>query len=270
MNNPNHHHYLFLSALVLSLVPLCPIIKDLVLHQIPSFLREFSSNFLVPSANTTLSRVKSVTTQILVLLSLDEITLNLFGFIRNCLLSFVVTFLIQMIPLTLFCFGTQSIQRSTTTQTAKIFLLWHLQEQILPMPITQLPVPENPLPQEREVYLLAGIYSKMNFEHKELEGVDPSLPRAPHNFHLMFATFSERLCHVPHPLHSTWETHVLQQEGHFQAECLLKLETDEINKSWRVAQSFQIPPCETGFYNRMVNGLSYPRKILSESYKGAR
>ena len=39
------------------------------------------------------------------------------------------------------------------------------------MPITQLPVPENPLPQEKEAYLLAEIYSKANFEHVELEGV---------------------------------------------------------------------------------------------------
>ena len=137
------------------------------------------------------------------------------------------------------------------------------------MPITQLPVPENPLPQEREVYLLAEIYSETNFEHVELEGVDPTLLRTPRNFHLMFATFSERLCHVPHPLHSTRGTHVLQQEGHFQADGLPRLETDEINKSWRVAQPFQIPPCETGFRNGMVNGLSYPRETLAESYEGA-
>ena len=137
------------------------------------------------------------------------------------------------------------------------------------MPITQLLVPENPLPQEREAYLLVKIYSKTNFEHMELEGVDLSLLRVPQNFHLMFTTFLERLCHIPHPLHSMQGTHILQQEGHFQAKGLLKLETDEINKSWRVAQPFQIPPCETGFCNGMVNGLSYPRETLAESYEGA-
>ena len=137
------------------------------------------------------------------------------------------------------------------------------------MPITQLPVFENPLPQEREVYLLAEIYSEMNFKHMKLEGVNPSLLRTLQNFHLMFATFSEKLHHIPHPLHSMQGTHVLQQEGHFQAEGLPKLETDEINKSWRVAQLFQIPPCKTNFHNGMVNGLSYPRKTLAESYEGA-
>ena len=137
------------------------------------------------------------------------------------------------------------------------------------MPIIQLPISENPLPQEREVYLLVEIYSEMNFEHMELEGIDPSLPRTPCNFHLMFATFLKRLCHVPHPVHSMQGTHILQPEGHFQAEGLLKLETNEINKSWRVAQPFQIPPCETGFRNGMVNGLSYPRETLAESYEGA-
>ena len=99
------------------------------------------------------------------------------------------------------------------------------------MPIIQLPVSENPLPQEREAYLLVEIYSEMNFKHMELEGIDPTLPRTPRNFHLMFATFSERLCHVPHPLHSMQGTHILQQEGHFQAEDLPKLETNKINKS---------------------------------------
>ena len=108
----------------------------------------------------------------------------------------------------------------------------------------------------------------MNFEHMELEGVNPTLPRTPLNSHLMFTTFSERLHHVPHPLHSMQGTHVLQQEGHFQAEGLPRLETDEINKSWRVAQPFQIPPCKTGFCNRMVNGFSYSRETLAESYKG--
>ena len=137
------------------------------------------------------------------------------------------------------------------------------------MPITQLPVLKNPLPQEREAYLLAEIYSKMNFEYMELEGIDPSLPRTPWNFHLMFTMFLERLHHVPHPLHSTQGTHVLQQEGHFQAKGLSRLETDEINKSWRVAQPFQISPCETGFCNRMVNRLSYSRESLAESYEGA-
>ena len=77
------------------------------------------------------------------------------------------------------------------------------------MPITQLPVPKNPLSQEKEAYLLAKIYNEMNFEHVELEGVDPSLLRTLWNFHLMFAMFSEKLCHVPHPLHSMQETHVL-------------------------------------------------------------
>ena len=149
------------------------------------------------------------------------------------------------------------------------FLLPHLREQKAQMPITQLPVPKNPLPQEREAYLLAEIYSETNFEHVELEGVDPTLPRTPHNFHLMFATFSERLCHIPHPLHSTRGTHVLQQEGYFQAKGLPRLETDEISKSWRVAQPLQIPPCETSFRNGMVNGLSYPRETLAESYEGA-
>ena len=114
----------------------------------------------------------------------------------------------------------------------------HLQEQTPQMPITQLPVPKNPLPQEREVYLLVKIYNKTNFEHVEIEGVNPSLPRTLQNFHLMFTTFSERLYHVPHPFHSTWGTHVLQQKGHFQAEGLSKLETDEINRSWKVAQPF--------------------------------
>ena len=137
------------------------------------------------------------------------------------------------------------------------------------MSITQLPVPKNPLPQEREAYLLAEIYSKTNFEHMELEGVDPTLPRTLCNFHLMFTTFSERLRHIPHPLHSTRGTHILQQEGHFQAKGLLRLETNKINKSWRVAQPFQIPPCETGFHNGMVNRLSYSRETLAESYEGA-
>ena len=108
----------------------------------------------------------------------------------------------------------------------------------------------------------------MNFKHAKLEGIDPSLPRTPWNFHLMFAMFLERLCHIPHPLHNMQGTHVLQQEGHFQAKGLPKLETNEINKSWRVAQSFQIPPCKTGFCNKMVNGLSYPRETLAESYEG--
>ena len=156
------------------------------------------------------------------------------------------------------------------TQKAKIFLLLHHWEQTVQMPITQLPVSENPLPQEREAYLLVEIYSETNFKHVELEGVDPTLPRTLHNFHMMFTTFLERLCHVPHPLHSMWGTHVLQQEGHFQAEGLPRLETNEINKSWRVAQPFQIPPCETGFHNGMINGLSYPRETLAESYKGTR
>ena len=136
------------------------------------------------------------------------------------------------------------------------------------MPITQLPVPKNPLPQEREAYLLVEIYSEMNFEHMELEGVNSSLLRTPWNLHLMFTMFLERLHHIPHPLHSTQGTHILQQEGHFQAEGLLKLETKKINKSWRVAQPFQIPPCETDFCNRMVNELSYPRETLAESYEG--
>ena len=152
----------------------------------------------------------------------------------------------------------------------RIFLLQHLQEQILQMPITQLPVSKNPLPQEKEAYLLAEIYSEMNFEHVELEGVNPSLLRILCNFHLMFATFSERLCHVPHPLHSMQGIHILQQEGHFQAEGLSKLETNEINKSWRVAQPFQISPCEIGFHNRMVSGLSYPRETLANLYEGIR
>ena len=156
------------------------------------------------------------------------------------------------------------------TQMVRIFLLWHLQEQILPMPITQLPVSENPLPQEREAYLLAEIYSETNFKHVKLEGIDPSLLRTPQNFHLMFTMFLERLCHVPHPLHSMQGIHILQQEGHFQAKGLLKLETDKISKSWKVAQPFQIPPCETGFHNGMVNGLSYSRKTLAELYEGAR
>ena len=138
------------------------------------------------------------------------------------------------------------------------------------MAITQLPVSKNPLLQDREVYHLVEIYSKTNFKHVELESVDPSLLRTPCNFHLMFTTFSERLHHIPHPLHSTWGTHILQQEGHFQAEGLPKLETDKINKSWRVSQPFQVPPCETGFHNEMVNGFSYPREILAESYEGAR
>ena len=77
------------------------------------------------------------------------------------------------------------------------------------MPITQLPVPENPLPQEREAYLLAEIYSETNFKHVELEGIDPTFLRTLRNFHMMFATFSERLRHVPHPLHSTQGTHIL-------------------------------------------------------------
>ena len=81
------------------------------------------------------------------------------------------------------------------------------------MPINQLPVPENPLPQEREVYLLAEIYSEMNFKHVELEGVEPSLPRTLWNFHLIMRG-----------------THVLQQ-GHFQAKGLPRLETDKITKS---------------------------------------
>ena len=136
------------------------------------------------------------------------------------------------------------------------------------MPITQLPVPKNPLLQEREAYLLVEIYSETNFEHVELDGIDPTLPRTLQNFHLMFTTFSERLCHVPHSLHSMQETHIVQQEGHFQAEGLLRLETNEINKSWRVAQPFQTPSCETGFHNEMVNRLSYPRETLAESYEG--
>ena len=167
-------------------------------------------------------------------------------------------------------FSAQSTQWSTTTQTMIIFLLPHFQEQTVQMPIIQLLVSENPLLQEREAYLLAEIYSETNFEHVKLEGVDPTLLRTPDNFHMMFTTFSERLCHVPHPLHSTQGIHVLQQEGHFQAEGLPRLETDKINKSWRVAQPFQIPPCETGFHNEMINGLSYPRETLAESYKGAR
>ena len=116
-------------------------------------------------------------------------------------------------------------------QMMTLFLLLHLQEQTVQMPITQLPVPENPFPQEREAYLLVEIYSETNFKHVELEGVDPTLPRTLHNFHMMFTTFSERLCHVPHPLHSTRGTHILQQEGHFQAEGLLRLKTNKINKS---------------------------------------
>ena len=63
--------------------------------------------------------------------------------------------------------------------------------------------------------------------------------------------------------------YVLQQEGHFQAKGLPRLETNKINKSCRVAQPFQIPPCKTGFHNRMVNRLSYPRETLAESYEGA-
>ena len=120
------------------------------------------------------------------------------------------------------------------------------------------------------MYLLVEIYSETNFEHVKLEGIDPTLLRTPHNFHMMFTMFSERLRHVPHPLHSMQGIHFLQQEGHFQAKGLLRLETDEINKSWRIAQPFQIPPCETGFHNGMVNGLSYSREILAESYEGAR
>ena len=104
----------------------------------------------------------------------------------------------------------------------------------------------------------------------ELEGVNPSLPRTPWNFHLMFTMFLERLHHIPHPLHSTRGIYVLQQEGHFQAKDLRKLETSKINKSWRVTQQFQISPCKTGFCSRMVNGLSYPRKTLAESYEDAR
>ena len=109
----------------------------------------------------------------------------------------------------------------------------------------------------------------MNFEHVELEGVDSTLLRTPYNFHLMFTIFLKKLYHIPHPLHRMQGTHILQQEGHFQAEDLPKLETNKINKSWRVAQLFQIPPCETGFHSRMVNGLFYPRKTLAESYGGA-
>ena len=63
-------------------------------------------------------------------------------------------------------------------------------------------------------------------------------------------------------------THILQQDSHFQAEGLLRLETDEIDKSWRVAQLFQIPPRETGFYNGMINRLAYPRETFVESYEG--
>ena len=70
-------------------------------------------------------------------------------------------------------------------------------------------------------------------------------------------------------IHSTvHEEYTLQQEGHFQAEGLPRLETDKINKSWRVAQPFQIPPCKTGFHNGTINGLSYPRETLAESYEG--
>ena len=141
-------------------------------------------NFLVLSANAPLNRIRSIVTWILILPLLDEITPNLFRFIRNHLLSFVITFLIQTIPLTLFCFNAPSTQRSTMTQTVKIFLLHHLQEQTLQMPITQLPIPENPLPQEREAYLLAQIYSKINFKHMELEGINPFLLRTSWNFHL--------------------------------------------------------------------------------------
>ena len=135
------------------------------------------------------------------------------------------------------------------------------------MHIIQLPVSENPLPQEREAYLLVEIYSVTNFKHMELEGVDPTFPRTPHNFHLMFTTFSKRLCHALYSLYSIWGTHVLQQEGHFQAEGLPKLETDEINKSWWVVQPFQIPPCETGFHNGMVNGLLTLKRPLLKGMK---
>ena len=155
------------------------------------------------------------------------------------------------------------------TQMARISLLHHLQEQTPQMPITQLPVPKNPLPQEREAYLLVEIYSETNFEHMELEGIDPSLLSTLQNFHLMFATFLEKLYHVPYPFHSMQGTYVFQQEGHFQAKGLPKLETDKINKSWKVAQPFQIPPCETDFHNGMINGLFYPRETLAKSYEGA-
>ena len=145
----------------------------------------------------------------------------------------------------------------------------HLQEQIHPMPTTHLPVSKNSFPQKREAYLLAEIYSETNFEHVELKDVDSTLLRIPWNFHLKFIMFSEKLHHVPYPLHSMWETHILQQEGHFQANGLPRLETNKINKSWRVIQPFQIPSCETGFYNEMINGLAFPRETLADSYEGA-
>ena len=119
------------------------------------------------------------------------------------------------------------------------------------------------------MYLLVEIYSETNFEHVESEGIHPSLPRTLQNFHLMFTMFLERLHHIPHSLHSTRGTHVLQQEGHFQAEGLPRLQINEINKSWRVAQPFQISPCETGFHNGMINRLFYSRETLAKSYEGA-
>ena len=103
----------------------------------------------------------------------------------------------------------------------------------------------------------------------ELEGINPTLLKTSCNFHMMFTMFSERLCHIPHPLHSMQETYIFQWKGHFQAKGLLKLETNKINKSWKVAQPFQISPCKTGFHNDMVNRLSYPKETLAESYKGA-
>ena len=129
---------------------------------------------------------------------------------------------------------------------------------------------QEPSPsREREVYLLVEMYSKMNFKHVELEDIDPTLSSTPCNSHMMWMTFSKRLQHIPHSVHSMWGTHVLQQTDHFQVNDLLKLETDEINKSWRVVQPFQIPFCKTNFCNGMVNRLAYPRKTFVESYESA-
>ena len=95
------------------------------------------------------------------------------------------------------------------------------------MPITQLPVPENPLPQEREAYFLVEIHSEMNSEHVELEGVNPILLRTLCNFHIMFTTFLERLCHAP--IHST----VCEKHTFFSKKVTFKL---KVYQNWRLTR----------------------------------